>query len=137
MNEFYAVIDTNVIVSAFLKSGSIPDKILRHALTGSIIPLLNDEIIEEYRDVLLRNQFGFDRKTIEIFIDELSKRGIFLDREKTDEDFIDLDDIVFYEIVLSARNAVFAYLITGNKRHYPFKPFVVTPREMLNIIEHN
>lgn len=137
MNEFYAVIDTNVIVSAFLKSGSIPDKILRHALTGSIIPLLNDEIIEEYRDVLLRNQFGFDRKTIEIFINELSKRGIFLDREKTDEEFFDLDDIVFYEIVLSARNTIFAYLITGNKRHFPFKPFVVTPREMLNIIEHN
>ena len=135
MDNFYAVIDTNVIVSAFLKSDSIPDKILRHALTGSIIPLLSEEILNEYRDVLLRNQFGFDSKAIDIFIDELSKRAIFLDRTKTDEQFIDLDDVIFYEIVLTAKNVVSAYLITGNKRHFPIKPFVVTPREMLDIIE--
>lgn len=135
MDNFYAVIDTNVIVSAFLKSDSIPDKILRHALIGSIIPLLSEEILNEYRDVLLRNQFGFDSKAIDIFIDELSKRAIFLDRTKTDEQFIDLDDVIFYEIVLTAKNVVPAYLITGNKRHFPIKPFVVTPREMLDIIE--
>lgn len=135
MDNFYAVIDTNVKVSAFLKSDSIPDKILRHALTGSIIPLLSEEILNEYRDVLLRNQFGFDSKVIDIFIEELSKRAIFLDRTKTDEQFIDLDDVIFYEIVLTAKNVVPAYLITGNKPHFPIKPFVVTPREMLDIIE--
>ena len=27
-----------------------------------------------------------------------------------------------------------AYLVTGNIRHFPEKPYVVTPRQMLNII---
>ena len=40
----------------------------------------------------------------------------------------------FYEIVMTARTATEAYLITGNKKHYPVKSFVETPREMLDII---
>ena len=27
-----------------------------------------------------------------------------------------------------------AYLVTGNLKHFPEKPFVVTPRQMLEII---
>lgn len=30
-----------------------------------------------------------------------------------------------------------AYLITGNIKHFPIKPFVVTPKEMLEIINNN
>lgn len=28
-----------------------------------------------------------------------------------------------------------AYLITGNIKHFPITPFIVTPKEMLHIIE--
>ena len=28
-----------------------------------------------------------------------------------------------------------AYLVTGNIKHFPLRPFVVTPREMLTILE--
>ena len=133
----YSVIDTNVIVSAFLKENSIPAQVLRYALNGPIIPLVNVEILLEYEDVLLRNKFGFDKESIEAFIDEYSKRAIFLDRTKTDELFDDLDDVVFYEVVLTARKETEAFLVTGNKRHYPVKHFVVTPSEMLNIINNN
>lgn len=41
--KYYAVIDTNVLVSAMLKKNTPPDK---------IIPLLNKEILNEYRKVL-------------------------------------------------------------------------------------
>ena len=27
-----------------------------------------------------------------------------------------------------------AYLVTGNMKHFPKEPFIVTPREMLDII---
>jgi hypothetical protein len=27
-----------------------------------------------------------------------------------------------------------AYLVTGNKKHFPQKPIVVTPAEMMNIL---
>ena len=52
--NYYAVIDTNVLVSALLKSASIPGIVARESLEGQIIPLLNDEIIAEYRTVLSR-----------------------------------------------------------------------------------
>ena len=55
--NYYAVIDTNVLVSALLKSASIPGIVARESLEGQIIPLLNDEIIAEYRAVLSRPKF--------------------------------------------------------------------------------
>lgn len=133
--KYYAVIDTNVIVSSFLKEGSIPDQIVSLALNGPIIPLVNDEIISEYTEVLNRNKFSLSESEVKVFINEFIKRALFLDKTKTNEDFDDPDDIVFYEIILTARSASNAYLITGNKKHYPIKSFVVTPREMIEIIE--
>lgn len=133
--KYYAVIDTNVIVSSFLKEGSIPDQIVSLALNGPIIPLVNDEIISEYTEVLNRNKFSLSESEVKVFLNEFIKRALFLDKTKTNEDFDDPDDIVFYEIILTARSASNAYLITGNKKHYPIKSFVVTPREMIEIIE--
>ena len=137
MTKYYAVIDTNVIVSSLLKDGSIPNKVVNLALYGPIIPLLNDEIIDEYREVLLRNKFGLNKDDVDKLIEDLSKRAIFLKRTKTDEQFADLDDVVFYEIVLTGRINTDAHLVTGNIKHYPKKPFIVTPREMLEIIEND
>lgn len=131
---FYAVIDTNVLVSSMLKGTSIPGIIVDKAINGPIIPLLNEEILKEYEDVLLRNKFGFEEQDVDTLIGELKKRALYLDRMETEEVFSDPDDVVFYEIVMTARSATDAYLITGNKKHYPIKSFVVTPREMLEII---
>ena len=116
---YYAVIDTNVIVSSMLKGTSIPGIIVSKALDGPIIPLLNDEILEEYREVLSRNKFGLDETAVNDLMDSLNKRAIYLDRTESEEVFDDQDDVVFYEIVMTARTATEAYLITGNKKHYP------------------
>ena len=45
--KYYAILDTNVLVSALLKTGSVPGQVLAEALKGDIIPVLNDEIIAE------------------------------------------------------------------------------------------
>ncbi|MBR5499650.1 MAG: hypothetical protein IKV75_05775, partial [Bacteroidales bacterium] len=45
--------------------------------------------------------------------------------------FPDPKDIVFYEVALSVEDS---FLVTGNLKHFPKKPFVVTPAEMLQII---
>lgn len=132
--KYFAVIDTNVLVSSMLKGTSIPGIIVDKAINGPIVPLLNNEILEEYEEVLLRNKFGFEEEDVKTLIDELRKRAIYLDRTMVDEVFEDPDDVVFYEIVMTARTAVDAYLITGNKKHFPIKSYVVTPREMLEII---
>lgn len=134
---YYAVIDTNVIVSSMLNGTSIPGIIVSKALDGPIIPLLNDEILKEYTEVLNRNKFGLDKIAINELMSSLKKRAIYLDRTESKETFNDPDDIVFYEIVMTARTSTNAYLITGNKKHYPIKSYVVTPREMLDIIDKN
>ena len=132
---YYAVIDTNVIVSSMLKSDSIPGSIINCVNTNTIIPLLSEEIINEYIDVLTRNKFDIDNGKVTQLISLLKEKGIFLEREQTLEDFIDQDDIVFYEIVMSARSTMDAYLVTGNMKYYPIRNYIVTPREMIEIIK--
>lgn len=40
--KFYAVIDTNVLVSAAMKLGSVQGQVLELVLDGVIVPLLNE-----------------------------------------------------------------------------------------------
>ena len=62
----------------------------------------------------------------------IRQKGICLERTKTEEIFTDSKDVVFYEIALSKEGA---YLVTGNTKHFPATPIVVTPAELLRIIE--
>ena len=133
--NYYAVIDTNVVVSSMLKSSSLPGKVMDYVIDGTIIPFLNQEILNEYKEVLSRNEFGFEESDINELIQQLTDTGIMLDRTNTDFAFTGSDDAVFYEIVLTARQSNESYLVTGNIRHFPAEPFVVTPREMIEIIE--
>ena len=132
--KYYAVIDTNVLVSAMLKWESVPGSVLLEALTGKIIPLLNKEIILEYRTVLSRPKFHFPLEAVEIFLEGFVKRGLFVDAESIEEILPDPKDVVFYEVVMEMRKSEDAYLVTGNQKHFPSKTFIVTPREMLDII---
>lgn len=132
--KYYAVIDTNVIVSAFLKSNSVPDTLLDLAFAGVIIPLLNDEIVTEYKEVLSRDKFGFNNEIVSDFINEFSCIGLYIEPERLDIELPDVKDKVFYEIVMEKRKKDDAYLVTGNIKHFPNETFIVTPREMLEII---
>lgn len=133
--KYYAVIDTNVLVSSLLSKSSNPGVILSLVERGTIIPLFNEDILYEYEEVLSRNKFPFTKKKITKTLRTIVKNGISLDRTKTDEKFFDQDDVVFYEIVLTSNKDRDSYLITGNIRHFPKKTFVVTPSQMLEIIE--
>ena len=133
--KYYAVIDTNVIVSSMLKNQSTPGQIIRLVTQNTIIPLLNEEILQEYIEVITRNRFHFSKTLIENTISLIKSKAIYLQREQTLEQFIDKEDIVFFEIVLSARSTMDAYLITGNIKHYPIRSYVVTPTQMIDIIE--
>ena len=135
--RYYAVIDTNVLVSAMLKMNSIPWQVVAESLTGQIIPLLNEEILSEYKDVLSRPKFRFSEATIDTMLEGLTKRGIYIDTDLSEdmEDIIpDPKDAVFYEVIMEGRKQQEAYLVTGNLKHFPVRTYVVTPREMLEII---
>lgn len=133
--HYYAVIDTNVLVSAMLKFQSVPGQIANEALLGDLTPLLCDEIVAEYREVLARPKFKFDQRAVETFIDGIIDRGIFVDTVQVEEVIPDPKDVVFYEVVMEGRKEHDdAYLVTGNIKHFPIKSFVVTPKEMLDIM---
>lgn len=133
--KYYAVIDTNVIISSMLKNKSVPGQIIDLVTNDTIVPLLNEEILHEYFEVITRNKFNFSETLIKNTINLIRSKALFLQKEQTLEEFIDKEDIVFFEIVLSARSTMDAYLITGNMKHYPIRSYVVTPIQMLEIIE--
>ena len=108
--------------------------ILEFSLEGIIVPVLNKEIVEEYRAVLERPKFGLGDDIISDIISSIEKVGLFIDAEEIDIDLPDHKDRVFYEVVMEQRKEDDAFLVTGNIKHFPKKPFIVTPREMLNII---
>ena len=132
--KYYAVIDTNVLVSAMLKWNSVPGNIMELVFSGTIVPLLNEQIVKEYRDVLSRPKFHFTEKIIGNVINEIDRLGLYLDAEITNVILPDPKDTVFYEIVMAKRKTEDAYLVTGNMKHFPSEPFIVTPREMMTMI---
>ena len=46
--------------------------------------------------------------------------------------FSDPKDVVFYEVAMSKKDA---FLVTGNQKHFPKSPIVVTPAEMVEILK--
>ena len=132
--KYYAVIDTNVLVSAMLKWDSVPGSVLELVYSGTIIPLLNQHIVKEYREVLARPKFRLTQAIIEDAVGEIERLGLYVDARGLDIPFSDPKDRVFYEVVMEERKEEDAYLVTGNIKHFPEKPYIVTPRQMMDII---
>lgn len=132
--NYYVVIDTNVLVSAMLKWNSIPGNVLELAFDGPVIPVFNTQILTEYREVLSRPKFHFTEDIIEDVLATIEERGISVEAEVLDIELPDPKDRVFYEVVMEQRKTDNAYLTTGNIKHFPQKTFIVTPRQLLDII---
>ena len=133
--KYYAVIDTNVIVSALLKWNSVPGVVLQAVFNGFVIPVYNDEILNEYRNVLNRPKFGFSSELISETISQIVSLGVMENAlETVAEAMPDPKDIVFYSIALSHGKTAETHLVTGNVKHFPANPIVVTPRQMLDIL---
>ena len=133
-NKIYAVIDTNVLVSALFPHQGVtnPSVVLGAVMNERIIPVFNSEILGEYLEVLTREKFHFQRTSVETVVNHIKQIGLELDRTRSWKGvFPDPKDIVFYEVTLSKDDA---YLVTGNIKHFPKKPFVVTPAEMVEIL---
>ena len=129
-----AVIDTNVIVSAYITKNleAATSKVWEAVLQCKLTPIYNDEILNEYSEVLHRERFGIPDPLIKWALDKIVTNGIRGERIMSDEFFPDPKDVVFYEVALSKKDA---YLVTGNTKHFPKKPIVVTPTEMLEILK--
>jgi len=133
----YAVIDTNVFISALLtKNKEAPTiKVYEAIIDGRITPLYHKDILSEYNDVLHRPKFGFSERKIKELLDMVLKYGVEVFPKPTGEILVDMDDLIFYEVAMEKREED-SYLVTGNQRHYPVKDFIVTPAEMIDILDN-
>lgn len=134
--EYYAVIDTNVLLSALLSKNedSATVRVLDAVFEGKIIPLYHQDILDEYDEVLHREKFHLQEEIIRTVLDAVRQYGVEVFPQPTGAVLIDIDDLVFYEVAMEKRDDG-AYLVTGNQKHYPFKDFIITPAEMIAIIE--
>lgn len=131
-----AVVDTNVLVSALLSKNSdaATVHVLRAMLQGRFIPLYHRDILAEYDEVLHRSKFHLTDDVIQTVLSAVIQYGIEVFPRPTGEILIDMDDIIFYEVAMEKRNDN-AWLVTGNRKHYPIEAFIITPAEMMAILD--
>jgi putative PIN family toxin of toxin-antitoxin system len=130
-----AVIDTNVLVSALLsdKDGAATVQVVENVLIGRVTPVYSTDIIKEYREVLTRKKFACSIDLVEYLLAAIEKFGILISPASSGIVLPDMKDLPFYEVALEKSRAD-AFLVTGNIKHFPAVPFVVTPREFMDII---
>ena len=133
---YYAVIDTNVLVSALLsrRADSATVLLVERMLIGDLIPVYSTDIMYEYSEVLKRRKFRFDVEQIDYLLSAISHFGLMIEPSPTGEILPDMKDLPFYEVVMEKRQTDDAYLVTGNQKHFPNRTFIVTPKEMLDIL---
>ena len=130
----YAVVDTNVIVSSFISKNpeSPTKKVVQMVLDGTITPLYDDDILAEYDEVLNRRKFHLQSQEIDAIISWIKECGLSTSRTPFAESMLDESDRVFFEITLTVEES---FLVTGNSKHYPRTPQIVTPQEFIEMLE--
>jgi putative PIN family toxin of toxin-antitoxin system len=127
------VLDTNVLVSALLVQGSVPDQVLGTIIAGRSRLLLDGRIMSEYREVLARPEFGFNAEHMDDILGliELSE---WILPDPLALPVPDPGDLPFLEVAVSAgADAV----VTGNPRHFRLATgdlavSILTPRQYLD-----
>lgn len=120
------VLDTNVLVSGLLSPNGIPAQILNLIQSKKVILLIDTRILSEYSAVLRRPKFKFKDEWINPVLDFIKMESETVVPEPVYMDFPDPDDKMFWEVAKSG-NAL--YIVSGNTRHFPDDPLVVTPAE--------
>ncbi len=133
---YYAVIDTNVLVSALLSSheNAATVQVVSRIFSGDVIPVFSNDILAEYNEVLRRKKFRFSEDAVRTLLDTIISIGENITPSPSGEVPPDMKDLPFYEVVLEKEEDN-AYLVTGNIKHFPDKPNIVTAREFLIILE--
>ena len=132
--KYYAIIDTNVLVSALLSrnENAATAEIYRRIDFDEIIPVYSAAVMAEYEDVLHRAKFCFAEDAVRFILDEIVTRGKLVEASEEGIILDDMGDVPFYAIVM---DGAAEYLVTGNKKHFPVADNIVTPREMLEIMD--
>ena len=123
------VLDTNVIVSAFINPEGKPSVILKMIINRKAELIYNTVILNEYENVLLRPKFSnkIDSGNICKFINLIRIIGTSFNTVPSKIKFLDESDRIFYDTAKESGSI----LITGNIIHFPKESFIMTPADYL------
>jgi putative PIN family toxin of toxin-antitoxin system len=122
------VLDTNVLVSALLNPKGPPAQIWTQVLAGNFGLVYDNYLFSEYSDVLNRSKFHINKVLINIVLDFVANEGEFALALPVDKNFEDPKDKPIYELYIGSGAD---WLITGNTRHFPDEPRIISPHDAL------
>jgi putative PIN family toxin of toxin-antitoxin system len=124
------VIDTNVIISAALSPSGLPAKIISLIVKNEEIQFYySAAILDEYREILSRKKLNILPEVQVSIIKAVKENGILIKPTLSEIQFSDESDRTFYDTAKASG----AILITGNIKHFPTEPFIMTPADFLSV----
>jgi len=129
-----AVLDTNVVVSAFLSPAGVCRRVIDQAFERRFEPCVDARIIREYKGVLGRPELRILPEEAAGFLDFVASASERVAVTPLSLVLPDPDDLPFLEVARESD----AILVTGNLRHFPQDRragvSVLSPREFLELL---
>lgn len=126
------VLDTNIIISAALSPQGNPAKIMGFVTNNYDATLYyNAAILAEYKKVLAYERLKIPADRQKAYLEAIQETGQVISPNKSDIAMPDESDRIFYDTAKAGN----AYLVTGNMKHYPTEPFIVTPAQFIDLLE--
>jgi putative PIN family toxin of toxin-antitoxin system len=127
------ILDTNVLISGLLSSDSPPAMMLNLIARGDVRTAYDDRILDEYSDVLNRDEFGFGDIVTGFWLSYIRSSGLYIIAAPLNLELPDPDDEKFVEVAAASDADA---LVTGNLRHYNArakrKARIVSPGEFIS-----
>jgi len=129
------VIDTNVLVSGLMKKGgSPPGRVVDDLKSGNLVPLYDQRILSEYREVLVRPTLTrIHLPDAMVLLALINTEGEEIEGAHFARQLLDPTDQPFADVAFTGQAEL---LITGNIRDFlPVGDLirVVTPRQWLDL----
>ncbi len=123
------VLDTNVLVLGLLSPFGVCAEVLGFVF-GKADICYNASILTEYREVLMGSKFGFNERRVEEIVFFIEDCGMFIPEIflNCGKQIKDPFDRKFYVCAIDGKAEFF---ITGNKKYFPKRKWIVSPKEFL------
>jgi putative PIN family toxin of toxin-antitoxin system len=125
------IIDTNILVSAFINPEGPPGRIVNMLLNQDFQLAVDDRILHEYEKVLTGPKFRFDRKDVYELIHFIRVNAILVTPSPLRQTLPDAKDQAFWEVTKEVKAKA---LITGNLKHFPGVKEAISPAKFLTTI---
>ena len=121
------VVDTNVIVSSIITPSGKSAMIMKMFFSGAVQAVFSPQIIDEYIRVLSYKRLGIAEETKNDIIEVILELGSIIEPRISSFSIPDESDRIFYDTAKESGGI----LITGNIKHYPDEPFIMTPSDFV------